>query len=162
MVKKFFLSIELKCLLFQFLWVVGLYHCEEPGSVCDPALGCNPLLVPVWHQLQTCLTSSMSVIKTLNNRDTCDALLRLHSSGPLGRPGPINHPLIPPILPGCFLNSVPSHHNILSWIEDCHIKRFCKESFLTKELSNVLGRKTWNPPERAGTKQTAWESQLHL
>lgn len=157
--KKVFLSIELKCFSLQFVWVVSLYHWEEPGSLCGPALGSNPLLVPVWHQLQTCLTSCMSVMKTLNSRDSCDAPLSLHSSGPLGRPCPSScYPLIPPILPGCFPNSVPSDHNILSWIEECHRKHFFKQSFLTRALSNLLGKKKLNPSERAGAKHRAWES----
>lgn len=135
----------------------SLYHCEEPTLHVALHL-VYPLLVPVWHLLETCLTSSISVIKTLNNRDACDAHLVV---GPCADHGPLATTLwVYPFFQVAFPISyfMPSDHQILSWIEEYHRRGICMESFLTKGLCEILHRKMLNSSERAGTKHTACES----
>lgn len=83
-------------------------------------------------------------------------------NGPLGGPCSIScYPLSLPILPGfCFPIQLSMHsdHNILSQIQEYPTSHVCKESFLTKDLSNILCRKLLKPSKRGESKHTWWDS----
>lgn len=86
----------------------------------------------------------VSVIKTLNSRDICGAL---SVEGPWAHHVPLAatlwvHTFFQVAFP--ITSSMPSDHNI-SWIEEYHRRYICKESFLTKELANILGKKKIKP-----------------